>query len=412
MRETFDRPRVGPRAAVLALVGIGLAACSGETSRFSNPFASKSSPETTGAVAAAPVGQVEQRPLPQQHAQLPPPPPPHRGGTLAPSGGSAAGAGGIGSYQPTNSEVTGSVAKPQWNWEGGTAVVVGPGETIDTLSRKYGVPAAAILQANNITNPAYVRPGQQIVIPRYNTASVIARPHGTPLSGPPRASTGTYTHTVEPSETLILIARHYHKSLSELAAANRIPPYTMVKIGERIVIPGYAGPTAAAPAPHSKVAVLDTPQQPKARMAAPQAEPAAEKPIAEPMGNGTPSFRWPVRGRVITGFGPKPNGQQNDGINLAVPEGTAIRAADDGVVAYAGSELKGYGNLVLVRHTGGFVTAYAHASEITVKRGDEVRRGQVIAKAGQSGNVTAPQLHFEIRKGSSPVDPMQYLPGA
>jgi len=115
---------------------------------------------------------------------------------------------------------------------------------------------------------------------------------------------------------------------------------------------------------------------------------------------------------VITGFGPKGNGQQNDGINVAVPEGTPIKAAEEGVVAYAGNELKGYGNLVLVRHSNGFVSAYAHASELMVKKGDTVRRGQVIARSGATGTVPAPQLHFEIRKGSVPVDPMQFLPGA
>jgi murein DD-endopeptidase MepM/ murein hydrolase activator NlpD len=118
-----------------------------------------------------------------------------------------------------------------------------------------------------------------------------------------------------------------------------------------------------------------------------------------------------VRGRIIAGFGPKTNGQQNDGINLAVPEGTPIKAAEDGVVAYAGNELKGYGNLVLIRHGNGFVTAYAHASEVVVKRGDQIKRGQLIARSGQTGNVTSPQLHFEIRKGATPVDPMQFLNG-
>ena len=132
---------------------------------------------------------------------------------------------------------------------------------------------------------------------------------------------------------------------------------------------------------------------------------------AEP-GGAMPSFRWPVRGRVIAGFGSKPNGAQNDGINLAVPEGTPIKAADDGVVAYAGNELKGYGNLVLIRHSNGYVSAYAHAKELLVKRGDTIKRGQVIAHAGQTGNVTSPQLHFEIRKGSTPVDPTQFLGGA
>ena len=111
---------------------------------------------------------------------------------------------------------------------------------------------------------------------------------------------------------------------------------------------------------------------------------------------------------MIAGFGPKPTGQQNDGINIAVPEGTPVKASDDGVVAYSGNELKGYGNLVLVRHSNGYVTAYAHASELMVKRGDSVKRGQTIAKSGQTGNVTSPQLHFEIRKGATPVDPMQY----
>jgi murein DD-endopeptidase MepM/ murein hydrolase activator NlpD len=119
-----------------------------------------------------------------------------------------------------------------------------------------------------------------------------------------------------------------------------------------------------------------------------------------------------VKGRVIAGFGPKTGGAQNDGINLAVPEGTPVKAADDGVVAYAGNELKGYGNLVLIRHANGFVSAYAHASELLVKRGDTIKRGQVIAHAGQTGNVTSPQLHFEIRKGSTPVDPAQYLASA
>jgi len=148
----------------------------------------------------------------------------------------------------------------------------------------------------------------------------------------------------------------------------------------------------------------------EASPAAPVEEDSAVK-TAEPAGK-LGEFRWPVRGRVIAGFGPKPNGLQNDGINLAVPEGTPIKAAEDGVVAYAGNELKGYGNLVLLRHSNGFVTAYAHASEILVKKGDVIKRGQTIAKSGQTGSVTAPQLHFEIRKGSTPVDPAQYLNGA
>ncbi len=120
-----------------------------------------------------------------------------------------------------------------------------------------------------------------------------------------------------------------------------------------------------------------------------------------------PEFRWPAKGRIIQCF----SCGGNDGINIAVPEGTQVKAAESGVVAYAGSELKGYGNLVLIRHPNGFVSAYAHNGELEVKRGEQVTRGQTIAKSGQSGNVASPQLHFELRKGSTPVDPTSYLAG-
>lgn len=141
-------------------------------------------------------------------------------------------------------------------------------------------------------------------------------------------------------------------------------------------------------------------------LAKPTPAPTAE-PVSLPAEPAAPTadFRWPARGRVITGFGT--NG--NEGINIAVPEGTPVKAAEGGTVAYAGSELKGYGNLVLIRHDNGYVSAYAHNGELAVKRGDKVKRGQTVAKSGQSGNVNSPQLHFEIRKGSSPVDPMPYL---
>jgi murein DD-endopeptidase MepM/ murein hydrolase activator NlpD len=124
------------------------------------------------------------------------------------------------------------------------------------------------------------------------------------------------------------------------------------------------------------------------------------------------SFRWPVRGRIISGFGSKPNGERNDGINLAVPEGTSVKAVETGTVIYAGNELEGYGNLVLVRHADGWVSAYAHNKDLLVKRGEQVRRGQTVAHAGMSGSVSAPQVHFELRKGAKPVNPLDYLAGA
>jgi murein DD-endopeptidase MepM/ murein hydrolase activator NlpD len=124
------------------------------------------------------------------------------------------------------------------------------------------------------------------------------------------------------------------------------------------------------------------------------------------------ALRWPLRGKIISGFGPKQNGLKNEGINIAVPEGTNIQAAEGGVVAYAGNELKGYGNLVLIRHEGGYVTAYAHAAKLLVKKGDLVKRGAIIAVAGQTGAVQSPQLHFEVRKGATALDPQKFLASA
>ena len=120
-------------------------------------------------------------------------------------------------------------------------------------------------------------------------------------------------------------------------------------------------------------------------------------------------MRWPVRGRVVEGYGRTAGGRVNDGIDIAVPEGTSVKAAENGVVIYAGDGLKEFGNTVLVRHEDGLVSVYGHASELTVKRGDKVRRGQEIARSGMSGSADTPKLHFEVRKDSAPVDPAKFL---
>ncbi|MDN3719274.1 M23 family metallopeptidase [Roseibium salinum] len=132
--------------------------------------------------------------------------------------------------------------------------------------------------------------------------------------------------------------------------------------------------------------------------------------IKEDTDVSTGQFRWPVQGRIISEFGAKPGGGKNEGVNLAVPEGTPVKAADDGTVIYSGNELKGYGNLILLRHSQGWVSAYAHNSELKVKRGDTVRRGDVVGLAGATGSVNQPQLHFELRQGNKPVDPLKYMP--
>ena len=230
-------------------------------------------------------------------------------------------------------------------------------------------------------------------------------------------------HVVAPGETLSKISRLYGKPIGEIAKANNIRATSPLKIGDRLTIPGIrtsaANPKVGLSVAQAKAAApavsKDIVSEPVATVSLAKAsvDPAPHKDaVATAEGTGgLPTFRWPANGRVIAGFGTSPNGVQNDGINLALPEGTSVKSAEDGVIAYAGNELKGYGNLVLVRHPNGYVTAYAHAKEILVKRGEQVKRGQVIARSGQTGNVNAPQLHFEIRKGASPLDPMRFLKG-
>jgi murein DD-endopeptidase MepM/ murein hydrolase activator NlpD len=194
--------------------------------------------------------------------------------------------------------------------------------------------------------------------------------------------------------------------------------------------PKEVSPLPPAKPAHEQIVVPDAKTQnvpPKTEIAlAPRAPaqpaetPVASAPVVDPSNSigslkaaeAGSTFHWPVHGQVISGFGSKINGQENKGINVAVPEDTPIKAADDGVVLYTGNGLKSYGNLLLVRHANGYVTVYAHAKELLVKSGDDIKRDQVIAKSGKTGDVDRPQVHFEIRKAAAPVNPMQYLNGA
>jgi murein DD-endopeptidase MepM/ murein hydrolase activator NlpD len=428
-----------PHLAALALVALGVAGCSGDMStRFSqsswsNPFGYQ--PEATGAVPAQP---VERRELPQyarpqstyQSSALPPPI------VGAPQSYPARGDAGHGltSYAPPSRpklETTGTVppgsiagAHPQ----AGTTIIVGTSDTLEVLAHRYHVTPAAILAANGYKGPRTLSPGQQLIIPHSGSVAAVApAPSGTP--GRIVASAARSVHVVNSGETLAGIARHNHISVAELARANNLDRSAKLKLGTRLTVPAAKTADTASTAteppviqsaaatsvpPTSKVAALAPQQSARLALANPAPEQMETNPAIKP-GEATgalPTFRWPVRGKVITSYGAKTDGKANDGINLAVPEGTPVKAAEDGVVAYAGNELKGYGNLILVRHANGYVTAYAHASELLVKRGDTIKRGQVIAKSGQSGEVASPQLHFEIRKGSTPVDPLQFLNGA
>jgi murein DD-endopeptidase MepM/ murein hydrolase activator NlpD len=409
MREfaAFVARRGAVRVALTGLIGVWLAGCSADSDRlsqsysptadpFSNPFASNAAPSSapTSSVASAPLAP----PAPVSTASIPPaqapyaPAPQNHFASSQPVGGSAAG----------------------WSIVGGSPIVVAQGDDADSVSRRYGVPTAALIKSNGLTSGSQIHAGMHLVIPVYSAS-------GEPNGAKPKKTASADDADVSPAKHAkakaekedVADAAPNAKAKDKAAREDKVAAKSEEKKSEKV-----ADKSGDKPAAQPLTAKNEVPSQTTtAKKTQPDVTPTASvKPgdTAAPMTGAeadaagvAPEFRWPARGRIIEAF--KAGG--NDGINIAVPEGTSVRAAESGVVAYAGDELKGYGNLVLIRHPNGFVSAYANNGELDVKRGDTVKRGQIIAKSGQSGNVSSPQLHFELRKGSTPVDPTSYLAG-
>jgi murein DD-endopeptidase MepM/ murein hydrolase activator NlpD len=325
----------------------------------------------------------------------------------------------------TPQSASGRAAGGARSQDGGTAVTVARGDTVDSIARRHHVPASVIIEANNLGASGAIQPGRRLVIPRYSPASISAAPQA-PLAGaarlvPPESiptndranrnegvATGGVAYGGAPADSSVRISRPTVKSPVEVAKAGNIPAQPKASGGREIVRPPKVAvarqPAKPAPEPHPAA-----PAAPKLADATPAENPVGADPVKA---EAAPSFHWPLRGKVIAGFGAKADGQRNNGIDIAVPENTPIKAADDGVVIYSGNELKSFGNLLLVRHSNNYITAYAHAKELRVKRGDTIKSGQIIGMSGQSGDTATPEIHFEIRKGSTPVDPMPLLHGA
>jgi murein DD-endopeptidase MepM/ murein hydrolase activator NlpD len=322
-------------------------------------------------------------------------------------------------------------APPPLAQASGPRVKVQRGDTLSSLSQRYGVPMDEIQSANNLAD-ARLREGQELIMPG---AKVAASPKpaprvaaATPAPSSPAPRPGETVYTVQAGDTPHAIAEKLGADQKSILVRNDVRADAL-QIGQKLIIPaGSDAPTLAqapdAPAGVRKVKTTTIPAPgaapvPESTQSTAKASPevtgespqrvasTTQLPNPDPMSGA--SFRWPVKGRIVSGFGTKPDGGHNDGINISVPQGTSVKAAENGVVAYAGSELKGYGNLVLVRHANNWVSAYANNEELLVKRGDKVRRGQIIAKAGATGSVSQPQVHFELRKGSRPVDPTKYM---
>ncbi len=312
-------------------------------------------------------------------------------------------------------------------------ITVGGGETLYAIARRTGASVRDLVDANALEPPYALQAGQLLTVP------------------------GARYHIVGRGDTASGIAERYDVSLSQLVRINGLTEPFGVKLGERLRLP-TAAPVittpAAKPALTTAQIVLNQARQPAATSApkpgaAQKSSPAApakpepakaevttrepEKPAspqkAVPVPTSQtpappkalqpappaslaarPAFIWPGEGRILSGFGPKPGGRKNEGVNLAATQGASVRAAADGVIAYAGDDLPSFGWLVIVKHGGGWVTAYGHNEALLVQRGDTVRQGDVIARAGATGSVDKPQLHFQVRQGRRPVDPVTVLP--
>jgi len=335
----------------------------------------------------------------------------------------------------------------------GESIQVQQGDTLYAIAKRHGVSISALIDVNALTHGSTIKPGQRLLLPAGVTARAAPMPAAAeppPVAATPRAPVARAApppagapaaiagwegrHTMRAGESLYGIARRYKVPLAELQRVNGITEPTRVRIGAELYVPGtgealperHVGPSAPPAAPPR---VVQGPPggvaQPRLLNAPPESRDPGDQRMASrgdratdagsdtvgppPAAQAALKFRWPVRGRIVANFGKRSDGTHNDGINMAVPMGTDIHAAESGRVAYAGSELKGYGNLILIRHDNGWVSAYAHADQILVKRDDVVRRGQIIAKAGKTGTVDQPQLHFELRQGSKPVDPLPHM---
>lgn len=387
---------------------------------------------------------------------------------------------------PVDQSVTGTMSsRPQpapvaaeeeaagWSRAGGTQVTAKEGETVYNLSRRFGVPADAIMKVNGLSGQGTLHAGQKLVIPTYvySSKAPVSAPDSDPAVADAKSSRGTKydvpagkvpvpsrmptdnvavlpqvpkvkesdaagvvespkanarpdasgSYTVQEGDTLSGIARKTGVGVAALKDANNMKD-GLIRVGQKLILPGggavqtastkpanvdpmitgAAGPTKKAPG--EQVAGYTPPKK-----ADKVIEDAEQETASAPDATGIGRMRWPVRGRVITGYGGNNSGKANDGIDISVPEGTPVKAAENGVVIYAGDGLKEFGNTVLVRHEDGLVTVYGHASELKVTRGEKVKRGQEIARSGMSGSADAPKLHFEVRKNSSPVDPSTFL---
>lgn len=270
-------------------------------------------------------------------------------------------------------------------------VMVQKGDTLYSIARRYNVPIRDMIEANGLRPPYTLNIGRVLKMPNARF------------------------HIVEKGDTVYNISKRYDVDMRSLSKLNNIAAPYALRIGQRLVIPGSVVSSSTTPTTARKAATASKTSSWKVSSAKKKKTTSAAKKkttrtTTTTVKKRTSKFAWPVQGKVVSNFGPIAKGRNNDGINIKAPLGTPVKAADAGTVAYAGNELRGFGNLILIKHSGGWMTAYAHNDRILVRKGQKVKKGEKISTVGSTGGVSSPQLHFEIRAGKKAVNPKAYLP--
>lgn len=259
------------------------------------------------------------------------------------------------------------------------------GDTLYALAKKNNVSMRDLIEENDLKEPYRLYAGQKLRIPK------------------------AQIHVVQKGDTLYSISRKYDMSVSSLSRLNKLKePYT-ISVGQKLAV-NHSKKRVSSKEQNSKLKSVSTSvSNKKQKRAYKKTNKSYKKEIVVPKKQSARRFVWPVKGKIVSDFGAKQKTMQNDGINIAAKKGTTVVAADAGIIGYAGNQLKGYGNLILIRHANGWMTAYAHNDKVFVKKDQKVKKGQKIATVGKTGNVTIPQLHFEIRYKTKVVNPKKYL---
>lgn len=324
-------------------------------------------------------------------------------------------------------------------------IIVAKGDTVYSLARKNNLSIEEFAKINNLKSPYTLSIGQKLRIKpdatQQKVLNVISEEKVQEIKVAKQVEKQKQIESVKPNtvtkvelqeitvakgDTLYSISRKYQIPVNDLAVMNKLSAPFALSVGQKIKVPKLdtvqtrsvsefkqaqktqVKPTEPVKAqtnkPAEKTKVVATEKTQKTKISS---DPSKQLPKISARSNA--KFSWPVRGKILSGYGAKNNGLFNDGINISATKGTVVKAAENGVVAYAGNEVKGMGNLVIIQHSDGWMTVYAHMDSMSVRRGNTVSVGQSIGKIGMTGKVDKPQLHFEIRKGTKAYDPVAYL---